>query len=134
MSIKEWSTPKKIGCGCLVVLILTIGGCGALTFGLFALMKSSDAHTTSLKQVQENDSVKEILGTPIEPGFWLMGSINLNGSSGNADIFYPVSGPKSSGTVYVVGTKTEGVWQYSKISFIQETTNKKIDLVSSKEN
>ena len=116
-----------------MVFVLAFGSCGAFTWGIFALLKSSDAYTESLKQVQANDAVKNLIGSPVEPGFWLTGSININGSSGNADISYPVSGPKGSGTVYVVGTKSEGSWHYSKISFVQESSDQRVDLITVQE-
>jgi hypothetical protein len=53
------------------------------------------------------------LGEPIESGWWITGSINVSGSSGNVDVAIPISGPKGSGTLYVVGTRSAGRWQYS---------------------
>ena len=132
MSIKDWSTPKKIISGCLILVVLGAGGCGTLIFGVFSLLKSSDAYTAGLQHVQSNEEVKKLIGTPIEPGFMMSGSINLSGSSGNADISFPVSGPNGSGHVYVIGTKREGTWQYSTMNFIQESSSEKINLLPAK--
>ena len=59
MSIREWSTFKKVGCGCLVLAVLSIGGCGTFVFGLFTLLKSSDAYKTGLELAQESIAVRD---------------------------------------------------------------------------
>lgn len=115
---KKSSTGKIIGiigCGCLGIP-LVIGIIVALGFfGLAKMIKSSDAYKDSVAAVQSNPAAIEALGEPIEPGFFFQGSINLENGEGNADFRIPVSGPKGSGEVHVVGTKASGssTWQYS---------------------
>ena len=54
--------------------------------------------------------------------------LNLKNDDGEADISFPVSGPKGAGQVHVQGTKTNGVWRYDEISITLENEGKTIDL------
>ena len=60
-----------------------------------------------------------------------MGNINVNGSSGHADLAIPVSGPEGSGTIYVVASKTAaGQWTISRLVVDVKATNQRIDLIA----
>ncbi|MGE3912221.1 MAG: cytochrome c oxidase assembly factor 1 family protein [Chloroflexota bacterium] len=103
--------------GCLGSLVVFVGGIVLFVFlvysGVTTLIRSSDPFQEAMSRAQAHPDVQAALGTPLEPGFWLSGSIKTSGSSGNADISIPVSGPKGSGTIYVVGTKSAGAWRYT---------------------
>ena len=43
------------------------------------------------------------------------GKTNVNGSSGEADISVPISGPKGKGTLYIVAKKSAGEWTYEQL-------------------
>ncbi|MEM8638767.1 MAG: cytochrome c oxidase assembly factor Coa1 family protein [Cyanobacteria bacterium P01_G01_bin.54] len=133
MSLKKWLTPRNIVGGCLLLLITSIGGCGALFFAVFSLLKSSDAYKTGLDAVQESEAVADIIGEPVQAGFWLSGSVEVNGPSGAADIAFPVKGPEGAGTVYVVGQKSAGVWDYSTIQFASKDSDESVDLLAPSE-
>ena len=103
-----WAVPvgcltPVVACGGFIALILTV---------VFGAIKSSDPYQQSLARVTADRRVVTALGTPVEPALIVLGNININGSSGNADISYGVSGPKGFGTVYVVATKAAGVWTW----------------------
>ncbi|MEM9915006.1 MAG: cytochrome c oxidase assembly factor Coa1 family protein [Planctomycetota bacterium] len=106
---------------CLGVVTLLV----SLVFGL---LKGSEPFEYSLATVQADPRVQAELGTPIESAFLVSGSINLSGSSGDADLSYDVSGPNGSATVYVVATKSAGVWQYSDLVADVHATGTRIDL------
>lgn len=116
---RNWKWVVPVGCGVPVLILLV---CGGLLFGIFywvmGLIKGSDAYTDSLQMVQQNALVQAELGTPIEPGYWVMGEINLTNNSGDADISYSVSGPQGEGTVYVVAEKAAGQWDFKLIRFV----------------
>ena len=58
-----------------------------------------------MARARANPEVVAALGEPIESGLLISGSINVEGSGGNVDVSIPISGPKGSGTLYVVGTR-----------------------------
>lgn len=104
-----------IGCGCLTVLALGAGFVALLVFGIFGAMKKSDAYRDTVALVQSHPAAIEAMGEPIEPGFWLTGSINFNNGAGDADLTIPVSGPTGSGEIRVIAAKASGddPWTYS---------------------
>jgi hypothetical protein len=114
---------------------------GAIAFfvGLFALimggvmggMRDSDVAKEAVARAQANPSVVEQLGTRIDEGRLISGSINVNaGGSGDADLAVPISGPKGKGTVYVTARKIGGTWNYSQMIAAIEGTGEKIDLLA----
>jgi hypothetical protein len=124
---KKW---LAFGCGgCLVLIILGALGMGAVMyFGLGAL-KSTDVYKTALQRAQDSPEVQAALGTPIEAGFMLGGSMKNENGHGSADINFPISGPKGEGTVFATATMDPGgAWQYSKLQVHVKNGGQVIDL------
>ncbi len=99
-----------------------------LGVGVMSALKSSDPYRIGLERAKANEEVKVALGEPVAPSFVVQGNINLKNDDGEADISFPVSGPKGAGQVHVQGTKTNGVWRYDEISITLENEGKTIDL------
>jgi len=99
----------------LLCFILVIGLSLALVGGVFGVIKSSEVYQVALEQVQEAPRVREALGDPVEPGWWITGSVETSGASGTADIQFPINGSQDSGTVFVVATKSGGEWHYQTL-------------------
>ena len=99
---------------------------------VFGMMKSSHAYKDALAIARADLYVKEALGSPIKEGFLVMGNINVNGSSGHADLAIPVSGPEESGTIYVVASKSAAVsqWTIFRLVLDVKATNQRIDLLA----
>lgn len=98
-----------------------------IVFFVFSVIKSSDAYKTALMRAKEDQRVVAALGTPIKEGLVPSGKTNVNGPSGEADIAIPISGPKGKGTIYAVGTKSAGKWEFSKLA-VQIDGGEMIDL------
>ena len=79
---------------------------------VFNVIKSSDAYKEALARVQTDPAIQAALGTPIKEGLFVTGSINTSGSSGEADIAIPISGPYGKATVYAVATKSAERWTF----------------------
>ena len=99
-----------------------------LGVGLMTAMKSSEPYLTGLARSKENAEVKEALGEPIDASFVVQGKINLQNNDGEADLNFPISGPKGAGQVHVQGTKTDGTWSYQEMS-VTIANGSKIDLL-----
>ncbi|MDP1561409.1 MAG: cytochrome c oxidase assembly factor Coa1 family protein [Pirellulaceae bacterium] len=119
----------------IVVLLLvviglplcTCGGCVAtLWFGVSAALQGSEPYKRAVAEAQNNAEVRELLGEPVEPGYLVSGSINLNNDGGDCDIQIPISGPKDSGSVRIRGTRSGGTWRYDEIT--AEINGQQIDL------
>ena len=121
----KWFVPT----GCLAMLLLVAGFVCFIAFIVFGAMKSSDAYQTALAMAKGDPRVASALGSPIEAGFFISGKTNVSGSSGNADLTIPISGPKGKGTIYFVASKFAGKWTFSKLVVEVGKTGEKIDLI-----
>jgi hypothetical protein len=117
--------------GCLTPFLL-IGGCAALVFFFVVpqAMQMSEPYIHAVRQAQSNQEVKAILGEPIQVRFVPNGQFDIKNQTGKANFSLSISGPKKSGTIYVVATETDGKWEYSKLEFAPEGSDKRIDLRS----
>lgn len=97
-----------------VVLLIAIVVAG-LVFVLFSAMKSSDPYQHAVEVTKHDPQAVAALGSPVIPGWYLLGNINVTPTSGNADLAIPVAGSLRKGTVYVVAKKSAGVWTYSTL-------------------
>ena len=115
---RNWKWAAPVGC---LLPVLLCGGLFALIFtSVFGLIKSSDAYIEALARAKASPEVQAALGTPIEPGFFVSGSIKINNNTGNADLSIPVSGPKGSATIRAVATRAGGPWQYSVLEVLPD--------------
>ena len=96
---------------------------------VFGALKSSDAYKSALAQAQADPRVVSALGSPITDGFFVGGKTNVSGSSGDADMTVPISGPKGKGTLYFVASKFAGKWTFSKLMVEVANTGERIDLI-----
>jgi Cytochrome oxidase complex assembly protein 1 len=122
----KWLIPV----GCMVPLLACAGIVAFVVVVVFGAIKSSDAYTGAMERVSSSEAVQEALGTPVEAGWLVSGSINVSGSSGNADLTIPISGPKGSGKLYVVATKSADRWRYSTLEVAVDGSGDRIDLLA----
>jgi hypothetical protein len=96
---------------------------------VFGALKSSDAYKMALAKAKADPRVISALGSPIEDGFFASGSTNVSGTSGQADMTVPISGPKGKGTIYFVASKFAGKWTFSKLMVEMANSGERIDLI-----
>jgi hypothetical protein len=119
--------------------VVPVGGIGALALMAslvalvlwlaFGMMKSSDVYKGAFAFAGSDPVVQSAIGTPLEQGFFVSGTINISGPSGNADLAIPISGPDGKATIYAVAEKTAGQWAYSTLVVEVEDTGQIIDLL-----
>ena len=109
----------------VVLIVLFVAGIVLIVFGA---MKSSDAYKTAVARAKANPEVVSALGTPIEEGMFVSGKTNVDGSSGEADLTIPISGPKGIAKVFAVATKRAGRWDYSTLEVAVDGRDDRIDL------
>ena len=101
------------GCISAIVGVLVIGG---FVFGILYLVmgsfKSSPVYLEAMKAAQADPRVTEALGTPLQSGWLVTGSIEQQGISGDANLVIPISGPRGSGTLYAAAREGNGVWRF----------------------
>ena len=96
---------------------------------VFDMMKSSDPYKIALARATADSSVVEALGIPIEEGLFVFGSISFKGSSGNADLRIPISGPNGKATIFVTAAKSAGKWELSTLVVKIKGTGRRIDML-----
>jgi hypothetical protein len=101
----------------------------AFIFTVGGIMKNSEAYKMSLATVQNNPEVIEIIGTPIESGFFVSGSVSTSGSSGEAELNYKIIGPRGEGITFVVAEKELGKWNIIELATYFEAIDKRIDII-----
>jgi hypothetical protein len=126
---------KKSGCmkwaliGCGSLLVLGAIFCVIIVVVVFGAMKKSDVYQEALKRAQNDPAVIAALGTPIEAGLMVTGSVNVDSSGGHATLDFPISGPKGKATVHAVGTKSGGEkWDYTELT-VTPANGSKINLL-----
>ena len=107
----KWFVPV----GCLGTIILFTGFVAVIMSIVFGFMKSSDVYKEAVANVKANSSVIEVLGSPIEEGFFVSGNINVSGTSGRANLSIPISGPDGEATLFLAATRTAGNWNFSTL-------------------
>ena len=99
--------PQKSGClkwfliGCSALIVLGIAFVAVLVFVVFGAIKSTDAYKGARDRAVNDPRVIAALGSPVETGWWVKGSVNVDNDGGHANITFPISGPKGKGTIYV---------------------------------
>ena len=121
----RWFVPV----GSVVVVLGGVGFFVAIIALVFGVMKSTEVYETALFEAQTNPAVIEQLGNRIEDGLIFSGNMEVNPSSGYADIVIPISGQKGSGSLYVQAEKVAGSWQYSTLQVNVHGSDIAIDLL-----
>ena len=121
----KWFLPV----GCLSIVLIAVAFVGGAVYFVFGSIKSSFVYQQAIERARSNAEVVQALGEPIEPGWLISGNINIDGSSGHADLSIPVSGPKKSGKVYASAEKKLGKWDFSALEVEIEGDPKRINLL-----
>ena len=102
-----------IGCG--ILLLIGVAGVTALFVFIFSAIKSSYVYSEAVRRAQSNPQVIARLGTPIETGWWVTGTMNVHGQSGNAEISIPIHGPKANATIHADATEENSNWTFTRL-------------------
>ncbi|GAA6146179.1 cytochrome c oxidase assembly factor Coa1 family protein [Thalassolituus maritimus] len=112
----------------IIGLIVFAGLAVSLVMLLMKLLKG-EAYQLSLVELKKSPLVAEYYGEPLQPSWYVLGKVNLNGDRGFAAIEYKVDGPLSSGTVYVYATRSAGEWGLSKVMVASQSDGYEISVV-----
>jgi Cytochrome oxidase complex assembly protein 1 len=116
---------------------ITITACAAIIafavwaklFTYFMDIMKGDAYKLSLIEVSKSEVVLERVGSPIEPGYMVLGTISFSNSGGGAVLQYSIKGSRSSGKVHVQANEEKGVWALERVVVVLEPDNEKILIV-----
>jgi len=113
---------------------LTVGAAGLLGFAavlvvvVTAALKSSDPYQQAVSALETSELVREQLGPPIVPGWFVTGSIRTSNQHGAAEMSFQVSGVRSEGTVRLSASREDGPWELSLLAL--DTPDRSINLLA----
>lgn len=113
---------KKTGClkialiGCSIIVVLGVACVAVLVLVVFGAIKHSDVYKGALNRVSSDPRVIAALGQPVEAGWYVTGNVNISNGKGNANITFPISGPKGKARVEVVASNDGSRWEYSTLT------------------
>jgi hypothetical protein len=128
----RWLVPLIVLASALLFVGLCVLCVEFVSF-VMGMMKSCDAYKEGLARAKEHPAVQAALGTPIKDGFFVTGSMRTSGSSGEADLAIPISGPKGKATLYILASKSAGQWSFSTLSVEVKGSSESISLLEEKE-
>jgi hypothetical protein len=105
------------------------GIAGAGVYGAFSLLKNNPVYGQALDIVRGDRRAQQMLGTPIEAGWYIRGEISETGATGEADFSIPVSGPKGSGRIDVVAEKSRGEWTITLLQLVMDGTHERLLII-----
>ena len=119
----KWAAPT----GCLVMVLLVLAMVAAIFAFVFSMMKTNEAYQHAMDTARADTEVVAALGQPIDEGWFVSGSFEETGPSGQASFAIPVSGPKGGGTIYVEAKKSAGQWRYEVMAVELDGNGDRID-------
>lgn len=122
----KWAVPV----GCVGSVVLFVGFFAGILLIITGSIKSSWAYSEGVALAQRDPQVVAALGEPVEPAWYFSGSINIEGSSGEADLAIPLRGSNGRGTLYVVAEKRAGEWSFESAEVEVSGRSDRIDLLA----
>jgi hypothetical protein len=126
---RNWKWLIPIGALVIIAVFALLFAGLSLVFGI---IKSSDVYKNAVAVASLDAAVQEEIGAPITTGFFVFGSLEISGSSGQADLTIPITGPNGKATIIAVAYKSEGQWIFTTLEVEIKTNQKRIDLLAEK--
>ena len=113
---------------CICVLMVAVFA-GGLTGVVTGAVRSSEVYQYAMDSALNDPEVIDVLGEPINAGFFVQGSINVNGPTGEASLAIPLKGAERNGTLHVAADRIAGVWNYTMLEVAFDDLPRRIDLL-----
>ena len=125
----SYSRSRVGGCFSTLMGLIVIGGfVGGIFYLIFSNFTSSPVYIEAVKAARADPHVLQALGEPIQPGWFVTGSIEEQGLSGDANLVIPIAGSRKSGTLYAAAREGNGVWQFYTLAVRVDGDNEIITL------
>jgi hypothetical protein len=99
----------------LLIVALLVAAVLAVVGLVMWSIRQSDVYRMAMERVRQDPAVVQRLGSPIESGWIVSGSMNIEGDSGTANFTIPIHGPRASAKVYLDARKTMGEWTFNSL-------------------
>ena len=119
----------KIPLGCFTLFVLIAAFAVILMTVVTSSFRHSDVYKQAIAQAAANPQVRERIGEPIKPDWLISGELNVSGSSGQANLVIPISGPRGRGSIHAVAQKSGGIWRFTYLQVDVANHSASIDLL-----
>jgi hypothetical protein len=119
--------------GIFLISIITISttDIGKNTFDIVKAYADPNLVETALDKAQDNDEVKELLGTleQVDKMAKLEGSVKYSNNDTSVDISVRVKGSKGKGRMRIIAERNGETWEYKKIVIGIKKLKKTIEII-----
>jgi hypothetical protein len=109
--------------------VVCAGCCTGLIFLAFNTIKQMQPYKDAVAAVQGDAQVQTLLGTPLEPSWWVAGEIDESTSGGTANFTFSITGPKGTGWVESKAQKGSSGWVTTALTVRDDASGQTIDVV-----
>ena len=114
--------------GCSVVLAIVLVTLAGVTTFMFHLIKKSDVYQEALQRAQADPQVVALLGSPVEPRWWVSGSFNMREDGGHARFTIPLEGPRGRARLHARALRDRRRWVFDRLYVEPDGGGARIDL------
>ena len=83
-----------------------------------AELRRSDLYGEAVERARSHPRVVEVLGEPVEPGWWVRGDAEPRGTSGRARLTVPLTGPGGRGRLDAEARRQGEVWRFDRLEVV----------------
>ena len=125
---RNWKWVVPLGCtGILATLLAFVALIVVIIFGS---LRATGAYKEAVASAMADPEVLETLGEPVKVGWFVRGTVNVNGPSGDAKLSVPLVGRTARATLHVVAKKRAGRWEFELLEVDVEGREDRIDLLN----
>ncbi len=105
---------------CVFVTILLIS---------FLVVRTSTIYKKAMVAVRTDDRMVDLIGSPIQPGLFVLGTVSRRAAGTMVNITIPLYGPGGKATAFAVAAKTDGNWNFTTLQVQVKSRQAYIDLL-----
>jgi hypothetical protein len=120
----------KIPLGFLILILLIVVFGGVVMTIITTSFHSSDVYKQAMIRATSDPQVRAQFGEPLQAAWLISGELHVSGSTGNANLSIPVSGPRGGGVIRAVAFKSAGAWRFTYLQVNVAGQTNCIDLLS----
>lgn len=129
---KSWAGEHWILSALIVFVILVAIGIGFIG-AIFSMLSHSDAARLAITRAEASPVVTETTGVPLKMGWMITGSVNVRNSGGNAELAFPVEGPRGKGTLHTTAIRKDSQWHLVTLEFTRDGSDTAVNLLGDSE-
>ncbi len=95
----------------------------------YLTVRTSTIYKQAMVAVRTDDRIVELIGSPIQPGLFVLGTISRRTSGTMVNLTIPLYGPEGKATAFAVAAKTEGNWDFTTLQVQVKSRQAHVDLL-----